>query len=536
MKISLAQINSTLGDFNSNYKRILDAIAVAKAEDSDLVIFPECCLFGYYPSDLLERQSTVKEQLKYLKLITKNIPKDIFALIGFIDLNKKNQGKPFFNSAALISKNKIHKVFHKELLPTYDIFDEARYFEPGETRKNTFSLKGKKFLVTICEDIWAWPKGKKTLYSQNSIKKIKGKFDAVLNLSASPFTNTKMKSRAHVIERTCLHLKAPMIYVNQVGAQDETIFDGRSLVTNKTGHILQQLNAFSEEIQTIDLIELSKNKKVIPAKRATIKDALTLGIKDFFHKTGFKKAHLGLSGGIDSAVVYALACEALGAENVTALYMPTKFNANLSFKLADQMCKNLGQDLLKFPIEDVFNSFSEHINKNFKINEFGLIHENLQARIRGTILMAFSNQQGSMLLSTGNKTELAVGYTTLYGDMCGGLSPIADLTKTQVYKLAEEINKEQEIIPQQIITRAPSAELRSGQKDQDSLPEYSLLDASVINLVEKSKPANSQLDAWTLNALMKSEFKRWQAPPILKISDHAFGRGRRFPIAHKSKL
>lgn len=533
MKISIAQINPCLGDFKHNSQLILAKIKDAQAAGSDLVVFPECSLFGYYPADLLERESIVKEQLKYLAQIQNKMPKGISALVGFIDLNKNKNGKRFKNSAALISNHKLHRVFHKQLLPTYDIFDENRHFEAGSLEDNFINFKGQKILITICEDIWAWETNKRSLYPKNPLLKLKNKCDLILNLSASPFTHTKIEQRRKIIEKTCTTLKAPMIYVNQVGAQDETIFDGSSLVANKKGEILKQLSLFKEELLTIDTQELSslKPKRI---QKGRVQEALTLGIQDFFRKTGFTKAHLGLSGGIDSAVVYALACEALGPDNVTAIYMPTQFNAEQSLSLSKKLCHNMGQKLIVFPIDEIFESFSKHVNEHFNINEFGLTHENLQARIRGTILMGYSNQNHSMLLSTGNKTEMAVGYTTLYGDMCGGLSPIADLTKTQVYKLAKEINIKREIIPEGIITRPPSAELRDNQKDQDSLPAYEILDKSVTKIVEHCAKPTTPTDIWTLNSLMKSEFKRWQAPPILKVSDHAFGRGRRFPIAHKA--
>lgn len=533
MKLALAQINPILGDFKYNCDVILNNINAAKTLGADLVLFPECSLFGYYPADLLERVSVVKEQFKYLKQITKKMPKGISALVGFIDLNTNQQGKFFRNSAALISYNKVHKVFHKTLLPTYDIFDEGRHFEPSSMEKNFFTFKGKKILVTICEDIWAWKVNGRILYSKNPILDLKQKCDLVINLSASPYTKTKIGYRKIVVSNTAKTLKAPMIYLNQYGAQDETIFDGNSFVVNKKGEVIWQLKSLDSDLKLLDFETINKSKK-ISLKGSKELEALTLGIKDFFQKTGFKKAHLGLSGGIDSAVVYVLACHALGAQNVTAIALPTEFNSPDSLNLAKKLCNNLGQDIINFPIEDIFQNFKKQIDSAFKVDQFGLIHENLQARIRANILMAYSNQFSSMLLATSNKTEMAVGYTTIYGDMCGGLAPIGDLTKTEVYDLAKLINAKSEVIPEQIITRPPSAELRTNQKDQDSLPEYKVLDASVINIVQKTAAPKNEVERWTLNALMKSEFKRWQAPPILKVTDHAFGQGRRFPIAHKA--
>lgn len=533
MKISLAQTNPTLGDFKNNCDLILRDIELAKQQGSDLVVFPECSLFGYYPADLLERKSIVKEQLKYLNIIKKQMPKGISALIGYVSLNSEKTGKYFKNSALLISKNTIHKSFHKHLLPTYDIFDERRHFETGDLSDNYIVFKGKKLLVTICEDIWAWNIYGRVLYSENPILKLKKKCDLIINLSASPYTLTKSRYRKQVIANTCKQLKAPMIYVNQIGAQDETIFDGNSLVANSKGECVLQLSSLKEDLKTIDFKDIDRLKKST-IKNANLMDALVLGIKDFFVKTGFKKAHLGLSGGIDSAIVYVLACKALGAENVTAIALPTEFNSSKSYQVAKKLCANMGQEIIDFPIQKIFETFKKQIDEAFNINQFGLVHENLQARIRANVLMAYSNQKNSLLLSTGNKTEMAVGYTTIYGDMCGALSPIGDLTKSQVFELAELMNKDTEVIPRFIIDRPPSAELRKDQKDQDSLPEYAVLDKSVIKIVQNSAKPTTKVDQWTLNALLKSEFKRWQAPPILKVTEHAFGRGRRFPIAHKA--
>lgn len=535
MKITLAQINPTLGDFKSNTDLILKHIQKAVLESSDLVVFPECSLFGYYPADLLERESVIKEQLKYINLIKKNMPKDISALVGCITINEDKQGKLFKNSAVLLNKNKATQVFHKTLLPTYDIFDERRHFEPGDIKKNFFTLKGKKILVTICEDIWGWNIYGRILYAKNPILDVQKKCDLIVNLSASPYTLSKVNYRKKVVAQTTQRLNAPMIYVNQFGAQDETVFDGGSLVANAKGEVVHQIVGLKEEQLTVDLDHISKKKKTT-LKKAKPLDVLTLGIEDFFRKTGFKKAHLGLSGGMDSALVYVLACRALGAESVEAIAMPTKFNASISESLARQLCKNFNKELHVFPIQNIFQTFSDETLKHFNTSEFSSVHENLQARIRADILMAYSNLNHSMLLATSNKTEMAVGYTTLYGDMCGGLAPIGDLTKTQVYELAEEINKDSEIIPRQIITRPPSAELRPNQKDQDSLPDYASLDKAVVKIVQKTAKPSTAVEKWTLEALMKSEFKRWQAPPILKITDHAFGRGRRFPIAHKALI
>lgn len=551
MKICTVQFNPTLGDFKFNEDRILSYLKLAAKSNVDLVVFSECALFGYYPADLLERESIVEEQLKSFKSLVKKSPKNLAYLVGFIAKNPRPHGKKFLNSVALVQNQKVVKIFSKTLLPTYDIFDEARHFETGDLSKNYFKLGGLNILVSICEDIWAWGTQKRSSYANNPFLKLDKAVDLHINLSASPFTISKEEQRLKIFKHVTRATKSPMIYVNQVGAQDETVFDGNSALVNKKGEVIFKLKSFYEDSSIFDFKDLlsTKSTTLSTSKKSTkslaskaqkmyesekIYKALVLGLKDFFHKTGFTKAHLGLSGGVDSALVYALACEALGSANVTALALPTKFNAHLSYELADQLCTNFESKLLNFPIENLYSEFKLNIDRHFNIQKFGLVHENLQARIRADILMAFSNHNNSMLLATSNKTEMAVGYSTLYGDMCGGLAPIGDLTKTQVYQVCDYINREREIIPTQILTRAPSAELKENQKDQDSLPDYKILDQSVINLVEKTQKAKSKVDKWTLQALMKSEFKRWQAPPVLKITDHAFGRGRRFPIAHKA--
>ncbi len=553
MKICAVQFNPTLGDFKFNQDQMLKYLKQAAKDKVDLVIFSECALFGYYPADLLERESIVDEQLKAFRSLVKNAPPKLSFLVGLVTKNPKSQGKKFLNSVALVQNKKVIKIFAKTLLPTYDIFDEGRHFATGDLNKNYFKLKGLNILVSICEDIWAWDTNKRSSYAENPFLKLnQKKIDLHINLSASPFTISKEKQRLNVFQNVTKSTKSPMIYVNQIGAQDETIFDGSSVLINKKGEVIYQLKSFLEDSYSFEFETLLSTKtpalstnqhltkKATTAKKLTllqnekIHKALVLGLKDFFSKTGFSKAHLGLSGGVDSALVYALACEALGSSNVTAIALPTRFNPHLSYDLAQKLCRNFGSELLLFPIENLYAEFKQSIDGAFNIQKFGLVHENLQARIRADILMAFSNHSHSMLLATSNKTEMAVGYTTLYGDMCGGLAPIGDLTKTQVYQLCDYINRDNEIIPLKILTRAPSAELKDNQKDQDSLPEYKVLDQSVIKIVEKAEKATNKIDKWTLEALMRSEFKRWQAPPVLKVTDHAFGRGRRFPIAHKA--
>ncbi len=537
MRIAVAQINPTLGDFDSNQEKVLDYISRSKERHCQLVVFPESTLFGYHPFDLLERPELVKKQLKSLRNIEKSIPSGIGALIGVITLNPKKKGRPYFNSAALVQKGKKTKFFNKELLPTGDIFDEARFIEPGDMKKNFFSFAGKKFFLTICEDIWAWPsKDGRSIYLQNPIQKIRGKkVDCVLNMSASPYFPEKIKTREMLVKKTAKHFKAPMIYVNLVGAQDEVIYDGSSFAVSPNGKNLMNCISFAEDLNVLDLESLEGGRRVATESRAEeIRQALVLGIRDFCLKVGIQHIHLGLSGGIDSALVACLAVDAMGANRVTAIALPGPYSSDESFIQAQKLSAHLGVSFKKIDFNETYASIKSLVDKNFYLNEFGVVHENLQARLRGTILMAFANAKNSLLLATSNKSEYATGYSTLYGDMCGGLAPIGDLTKDQVYAISQLYNIDREVIPRAILDRAPTAELRPNQKDQDSLPAYAVLDESVRQIVENSGPKKSKTDAWLLETLMKNEFKRWQAPPILKVSKHSFGRGRRWPIAHKS--
>lgn len=541
MRIALAQINSILGDFNQNKNKILRFIERSKEKKAELVIFPEASLFGYHPFDLLERELLVEKQISTLKELIKEIPDNIYVLIGGFEKNKNKKGRPYYNAAFLCKKNKIVKTFRKELLPTGDVFDEARFIEKGTLRDNYFEIKGKIFLLTICEDIWAWEDSKgKSVYSENPLQKIKKKkVDLVINMSASPYFDGKLKQREYVVKKTAKHFRAPVVYVNLIGAQDEIIYDGQSFLVDKSGKRKFICRDFEEDLNVFEIETLKDwNAKNLSSKLTPIDQlhkALVLGVKDFSAKTGLTKVHLGLSGGIDSAVVACIAVDALGPSNVSLFALPTEFNEPESFDLANRLAKNLMVDLQIISIQPIFEKIKTIIDLQFKIQEFSLVHENLQSRIRGLMLMAYANKAGSLLLTTGNKSEYATGYATLYGDMCGGLAVIGDLTKKQVYELANHFNQGYELIPNRIITRAPSAELRPNQKDQDSLPEYDLLDRAVVNIVEQRKRASSKTDTWLVNALMKTEFKRWQSAPILKISEHSFGRGRRYPVAHKAK-
>ncbi len=541
MRIALAQINSNLADFEFNKNKIIENINRLSEKKAELIIFPEAVLFGYHPFDLLEREVLVEQQLKALNQILKNIPTGVHVLIGGFEKNKNKKGRPYFNCAFLCVKNKVIKTFHKELLPTGDVFDEARFIEKGNLKNNYFKIKNKKFFLTICEDIWAWDtknKNRISDYSENPLKKVKlQKTDLVINMSASPFFTHKLKQREYVVSQTAKFFKAPMVYANLVGSQDEIIYDGQSFLTDKYGKKIFQMLSFEEDSNVFDLNTLEswntkpKNETAIEQ----IQKALVLGLRDYVRKTGQSKIHLGLSGGIDSAVVAALAVDAFGPQNVALFALPTKFNLSESYATAKQLAKNIGCELKEISIQSTFEHIKNIFDEKFSIKEFSLVHENMQSRIRGLYLMAYSNLTGSLLLTTGNKSEYATGYATLYGDMCGGLAPIGDLTKKQVYDLARFYNQQSEIIPKFIIERPPSAELRPNQKDQDSLPEYDLLDAAVEKLVQKKQKATTATDKWLYSRLMRTEFKRWQSAPILKVTEHSFGRGRRYPIAHAAQ-
>lgn len=536
MRIALAQINSTLADFEANADKIIDYTKRAYERKASLVVFPECALFGYHPFDLLERTDLVDAQLKQIARIQKSIPAGINLLFGVISKNNNKTGRPYFNSAVLLTAAGKPRFFNKSLLPTGDVFDEARFIAKGNIAENYFTIGKKKFFVTICEDIWAWPdQNGHSPYSENPLKKVKRSVDLVINLSASPFFSGKLELRKYMVAKTAKHFKAPMMYVNLVGAQDEIIYDGGSFVTDKNGKTIFHSQFFQEELNVFDLeTKESWVQAEVPESIEQLRSALVLGIRDFCEKTGLQKIHLGLSGGIDSAVAVCLAVDALGPSKVAGFALPGPFNADESLIYAKELANNLGIKFQVIQIADTYKQILGTLEKDFNHKTFNVANENLQARIRGMYLMAYSNIENSLLLSTSNKSEAATGYATLYGDMCGGLAPLGDLLKNQVYKLAEYYNNAKELIPAGIITRPPSAELRPNQKDQDSLPEYDVLDTSVARIVEQNGPIKTKTDKWLLERLSASEFKRWQASPILKVSARSFGRGRRWPVSHRA--
>ena len=517
---------------------------IAEKLNAELVVFSELCICGYPARDFLEFDDFIAQCTNALNVIAKHTHK-IAALVGCPRKNPVKEGKDLFNSAFLLYEGEIKHITDKTLLPTYDIFDEYRYFE-SNIKFEVVDFKGKKLAITICEDIWNVGNDNPLYTICPMDELIKQSPDIILNLSASPFSYIQFEERMKVIRANVLRYKIPMVYVNQIGAQTELIFDGGSIVVNKKAEIAKQLPFFEEQITCLSLEELSvaAEQQTTNNKQQTvalIHSALVIGIRDYFSKLGFKKAILGLSGGIDSALVLCLAAEALGKENVLSLLLPSGFSSDHSLNDAKQLCENLEAKYETVPIENNYNSFIQTLNPFFKNLPFNVAEENLQARIRGVLLMAFSNKFGYILLNTTNKSEAAVGYGTLYGDMCGGLAVLGDVYKTQVYDLANYINRNGEVIPQNIISKPPSAELRPNQKDSDSLPEYDVLDKILFQYIEKRQGPKElvamdfekKLVDRVLKMVNGSEWKRNQAPPILRVSPKAFGMGRRMNIEGK---
>ena len=546
MKIGLLQLNSTVGDFAANCQKLLAGYEKAVALGAEFILAPELFLCGYPPRDLLQRPDFIDANLTALEETTKNTGA-IPLCVGYVDRNLEKPGRALRNSAAVLQNGKVFWRTHKSLLPTYDVFDEDRYFEPAK-KVEPFVFNGKKIGITICEDIWNdedfWPE---RLYRRDPIKELISQgAEMILNISASPWHDGKEKSRLEMLQCVARNEKIPLAQVNLVGANDELIFDGHSVALDSHGEIIALGKGFEEEIFIADLqprskIQNPKSKIGFSSREQQIFSALSLGIRDYVLKCGFKSVILGLSGGIDSAMVAVLAADALGAENVLGVAMPSRHSSAGSLTDAELLAKNLGIRHEVFPIEPVFKSVEKQLEKafaNFKPNE---AEENVQSRLRGVTLMALSNKFGALVLTTGNKSEMAVGYCTLYGDMNGALAPIADVLKTDIYKIARWINREKIIIPENSISKPPSAELRPDQTDQDSLPPYEILDAIldlyVVKNLGKPEIVSSGFDAAVVNDVVNkinfSEYKRRQAAPGLKISPRAFGMGRRLPIAQK---
>jgi NAD+ synthase (glutamine-hydrolysing) len=549
MKIAIAQLNPTIGDLSGNAKQILEAAQKASQEGVRLMLTPELSLCGYPPRDLLLKPDFVAAITTTLEALARQLPTQIAVLVGTVELNpyatSKGQ-KSLFNSMALLDEGKIRQIFYKRLLPTYDVFDEDRYFEPGD-RANTFWLSSLTIGVTICEDLWNdegfW--GKRN-YEINPIEDLaKLGVDLIVNLSASPYTANKQKLREAMLKHSASRYKTPIIYVNQVGGNDDLIFDGNSVAFNRTGSVICRAKAFASDLEILELDELSKD--LLPASVTSLPEtteeeifgALVLGVKDYARKCGFSKAILGLSGGIDSSLVAAIATEAMGTKNVLGVLMPSPYSSEHSVIDAELLVKNLGINSYKLPIGDLMKSYDQLLEPIFAGTEFGIAEENLQSRIRGNLLMAIANKFGHLLLSTGNKSEMAVGYCTLYGDMNGGLAVIADVPKTRVFSICQWLNRTQEMIPHNVLIKPPSAELKPGQVDQDSLPPYEILDDILERAIHHHQSITQIVEAGhdpavvskVMKLISRAEFKRKQAPPGLKITDRAFGTGWRMPIA-----
>ncbi len=540
MKIALAQLNFYIGDFEQNTSRICEYIERAKSENADIVVFPELAVCGYPPRDFLEFNDFIARCQYALDTIAKNCV-GIAAIIGCPTINPNIQGKPLYNSAVFLSEGNIVSTHHKALLPTYDVFDEYRYFEPGRTF-HCITYKETKIALTICEDLWNI--GNDPLYVVNPMDELlKEQPELIINIAASPFHYKQAEVRQSILQANVAKYKIPLIYVNHVGAQTELLFDGGSMVINAKGQCIKQLNFFTEDFSVVEpsLQAISNDASGLSSASSEaqrIHDALIMGIHDYFAKLGFQKAILGLSGGIDSALTLVLAAKALGADNVRAVLLPSQFSSQHSVDDAVELATNLGCQYDIIPIESAYQSLESTLQPYFKGTAFSIAEENLQARLRAVILMALSNKFGYILLNTSNKSEAAVGYGTLYGDMCGGISVLGDVYKTQVYELSRYINKDKIIIPENTINKPPSAELRPNQKDSDSLPDYDLLDKILFEYIEnRMGPAelvqlgfDEKIVARVCRLVNTSEYKRYQTPPILRVSPKAFGMGRRLPI------
>jgi len=542
MKIALAQLNYLIGDFDGNVNKILDYIGKARSGGADIVLFGELAVCGYPPRDFLEFNDFIARCSHSIEVI-RDATEGIAVVFGAPVVNPDPEGKDLFNAAFFIADKEIIHVQHKTLLPTYDIFDEYRYFEPA-TEHNVFEYKGKRIALTICEDIW-------NIGNENPLYRIcpldimvPHYPDFILNVSASPFAYSHAEERLKVLKANVERYKLPLFYSNNVGSQTEIVFDGGSAVMSPDGEIFREMPYFKECLEFFELDEVIRGGQsdVQPKDDILeIHDGLLCGIKDYFGKLGFKKAILGLSGGIDSAVAAVLAARALGPENVKGLLMPSQFSSNHSVEDAEQLARNLGISYEIILIEDIYGSFMARLEPHFEGHPFNLAEENIQARIRGTLLMSFSNKFGHILLNTTNKSEMAVGYGTLYGDLAGGLSVLGDVYKTQVYALAEYINRDAEVIPVNTITKAPSAELRPNQKDSDSLPDYDMLDKVLFEYIENRKGPREIIEMGYDEKMVRrilrlvniNEFKRHQTAPVLRVSHKAFGMGRRMPIVGK---
>jgi NAD+ synthase (glutamine-hydrolysing) len=539
MRVGFAQINTTVGDIETNARKILAAYQEASQQGAQLVITPELALTGYPPQDLVFKSGFVPQTLEQLRVLHERISA-VPLLVGYVDFNPKKTGKPFVNSCAVLEKGRpIRKIF-KSLLPTYDVFDEARYFEPADDQQ-PIELLGAKIGITICEDIWTDRYLRHDLYHCDPVGRLVSLgASVILNLSSSPFSVGKPALRRAMVTELALQHRIPFFYCNAVGGNDELIFDGNSFVINKEGATVARLASFREQIAVVESDAPAIVETGMPPEEEIFR-ALVLGVSDYFAKCGFHSAVLGLSGGIDSAVTAAIAVEALGKQNVTGVSMPSAYSSSGSLDDADRLATSLGIERLVIPIKEPFEVLKSQFKEAFAGLKEDTTEENMQSRLRGLILMSLSNKFGHLLLTTGNKSELAVGYCTIYGDMCGGLAVISDVPKTMIYRLARWINRDGETIPINSITKPPSAELKPNQTDQDTLPQYDTLDAILQLYVEEQLgPAeivergfDPSIVRWIQRRVDINEYKRRQAAPGLKVTSLAFGIGWRMPIAQR---
>jgi NAD+ synthase (glutamine-hydrolysing) len=542
MKVALAQINPVIADIPGNTKKIIEYIKRAYKEGAELVVFSELTVIGYPPMDLLEFPKLIDDSMKAVDEIASHAL-DIAAVVGFV----YRDGQAFYNSAAFCHNGKVQYIQHKTLLPTYDVFDEGRYFTPAEDSM-VFSFHDRKIGITICEDIWDrdlgdvghYMEGKR--YSASPVNRLAELgCDLIVNLSASPFVNGKFKMRIDMLGETARRVHADVIYVNQVGGNDSLVFDGYSLTMNRQGELIALAEGFKEDLS---ICHVEEDEPLASPQINDVEEmynALVLGLRDYTQKCGFTQAVLGLSGGIDSALTATIAAHAMGSENVLGITMPSHYSSSGSVDDSKSLTENLGIGYEIIPIKSLYDQYIEDLHPLFKNLKEDTTEENIQARIRGNLLMAVSNKTGRILLTTGNKSELAMGYCTLYGDMAGGLAVISDLPKTVVYEMSKFINQDKEIIPWNTITKPPSAELRPDQKDEDSLPPYEILDDILEKYIEQKYSAQDIIDRgadaemvhWVLKTVNRNEYKRIQAPPGLKVTGKAFGTGRRIPLAQK---
>lgn len=544
MKIALAQLNYHIGNFQYNTGKIIAHVKLAKDQGADCVVFAELSVCGYPPRDFLEFDDFIEQSLAAIREIA-TASQGITTIVGGPARNPRIEGKNLFNAAYVLRDGKIQSEHHKALLPNYDVFDEYRYFEPAREFQIA-NIAGKKVALPICEDVWDIEEDLMyTIWPMDELKKQGA--ELIINIAASPFNYGHAEKRREVMKRNVVKYKMPLVYVQHVGAHTEIIFDGGSMVMNTNGEVVEQLAFFKEEMRVVDfpttheVTPHSAFNPELPSKMSRIHDALVLGIKDYFGKMGFSKAILGLSGGVDSALVLALAVEALGKENVLPVLMPSEFSSGHSVDDSVAMCNILGMKYEIIPIKKGFDTTLEMLKPVFGDAPFSVAEENIQARMRAIILMGIANKKNYILLNTTNKSEAAVGYGTLYGDMCGGIAVLADLYKMEVYALCDYINRNGEVIPKNILTKAPSAELRPGQKDSDSLPEYPVLDKILYAYIEQRLGPKEIIalgfDAALVNRVLKmvnsNEWKRAQMAPVLRVSPKAFGSGRRMPIVGK---